>query len=216
MKLSNRNRELPVRTRVLISFLIGLLASLKVILLGAPTLAPITLFDITALVYGTWTWIDIWPMDAKSAAKHALREDPSHLWADIFLTTASLVSLIAVGFLISDASNLNNTAKLAQVGLGVISVVISWSLIHTIFALRYARMYYGHPEGGIDFMQSQKPAYSDFAYLAFTIGMTFQVSDTTFKTQNFRKIALKHSLLSYVFGTVIVATTINLIAGLSH
>ena len=216
MKLSERNRGLNVRTRIIVSLLIGLLAAAKLVLLGADTFAPIALFDITALVYAIWTWLDIWPMDAKATASHALREDTSRLWTDVFLITASLASLVAVGFLMSGANSQDGGAKLTQVGIGVLSVIISWALVHTIFALRYAKIYYGKPEGGIDFNQSEKPAYSDFAYLAFTIGMTFQVSDTEFQTQAFRKSALRHSLLAYVFGTVVVATTINLVAGLSH
>ena len=214
MKLSNRNREISVQTRVLVAFLIGLLGTCAVIVYGSAAFAPITLFDLSALVYGLWTWSDIWSMDAEATASHALREDPSHAWADVFLTFASLVSLVAVGFLIAGASQ--SGSELAQVGLGVVSVIISWALVHTIFALRYARMYYGTPEGGIDFNQAAKPSYSDFAYIAFTVGMTFQVSDTEFQTTDFRRTGLRHSLLAYIFGTFIVATTINLIAGLSH
>jgi uncharacterized membrane protein len=215
MKISHRNKELSVQTRILISFFVGLIASTATILLGLANLAPITLFDVSVLIYGIWTWCDIWPMNAKETARHALREDPSHPWTDVFLTSASLVSLIAVGFLIAGAGSKGGKFELLFVGFGIISVVLSWSLVHTIFALRYARMYYGDPEGGIDFNQKDKPTYSDFAYMSFTIGMTFQVSDTEFQTQDFRKSALRHSLLAYIFGTVIVATTINLVAGLS-
>lgn len=215
MKISERNRELSVQTRVVASFFIGLLASMISIVSGISDLAPITLFDVSVLVYGIWTWCDIWPMNAKATARHALREDPSHIWTEVFLTSASLVSLIAVGFLIAGASSKGSGFELIQVGFGIISVILSWSLVHTIFALRYARMYYNEPVGGIDFNQKDKPTYSDFAYLAFTIGMTFQVSDTEFQTQSFRKSALRHGLLAYIFGTVIVATTINLVAGLS-
>jgi uncharacterized membrane protein len=216
MKISSRNRELSVRTRILGALIVGIIVSAILISLGSSGFAAIALFDVTAMVYGVWTWLDIWPMEASATARHALREDSSRFWADVFLLTASLASLVAVGFLIAGASNQNLASRLIQVGIGVLSVIISWALVHTIFALRYARMYYDSPKGGIDFNQEQNPSYSDFAYLAFIIGMTFQVSDTAFQTQAFRKTALGHSLLAYVFGTVIVATTINLIAGLSH
>ena len=92
----------------------------------------------------------------------------------------------------------------------------SWAVIHTVFALRYARIYYTGPDGGANFHQEEPPCYSDFAYLAFTIGMTYQVSDTELNTKGFRRNVLRHSLLSYLFGTVIVALTINLVAGLSR
>ncbi|MCW3005357.1 MAG: hypothetical protein JWQ20_4655 [Conexibacter sp.] len=215
MKLSQRNREISVERRVVTAFVFGVIAAAGIIWAGLPALAPITLFDVSALVYAVWTWSDIWPMNATTTAAHALREDNSRLWTDIFLIAASLVSLVAVGFLVAGASSQDGSAKLASIGLGVISVIISWALVHTIFALRYAHMYYGRPEGGIDFNEKARPAYSDFAYLAVTIGMTYQVSDTEFETQTFRKVALRHALLSYLFGTVVVATTINLVAGLS-
>jgi uncharacterized membrane protein len=100
------------------------------------------------------------------------------------------------------------------VGLGVGSVIISWAVVHTIFTLRYARLYYLDVDGGVDFHQLGAPRFSDFAYMAFTIGMTFQVSDTEVNTPTFRAYILRHALLSYLFGTVIVALTINLLAGL--
>lgn len=73
----------------------------------------------------------------------------------------------------------------------------------------------GNP-GGIDFNESSAPSYPDFAYLALTIGMTFQVSDTALSTNAFLRLALRHALLSYMFGTLIIATTINHIAGLGR
>jgi uncharacterized membrane protein len=75
-------------------------------------------------------------------------------------------------------------------------------------------MYYEGAEGGVNFHQDEPPSYRDFAYLALTLGMTFQVSDTDLRTTAIRATALRHALLSYVFGTVILAATINLIAGL--
>ena len=80
--------------------------------------------------------------------------------------------------------------------------------------MRYARLYYTPPEGGIQFSSSEPPCFSDFAYLALTLGMTFQVSDTNLATNRFRKLALGQCLLAYVFGTVIVAATVNLVVSL--
>jgi uncharacterized membrane protein len=99
-------------------------------------------------------------------------------------------------------------------GLGVGSVGLSWFTVHTLFTLRYARLYYTGEDGGVSFNQDAPPRYLDFAYLAFTIGMTFQVSDTELQSPAIRHSALRHALLSYLFGAVILATTINLIAGL--
>ena len=85
--------------------------------------------------------------------------------------------------------------------------------MHTVYVLRYARLYYSPPEGGIDF-HGEQPDYTDFAYLGLTIGMTFQVSDTDLTGKRVRRIALHHALTSYVFGTVIVAITVSSTAAL--
>jgi uncharacterized membrane protein len=87
--------------------------------------------------------------------------------------------------------------------------------VHTLFTLRYAELYYTGPDGGVDFNEGNPPRYVDFAYLAFTIGMTFQVSDTDIRAYPIRATALRHALLSYLFGAVVLASTVNLLAGLS-
>lgn len=88
--------------------------------------------------------------------------------------------------------------------------------MHTIFTLRYAQLYYTEPAGGIDFNQEERPSFRDFAYLSLTIGMTFQVSDTDLQTSPIRSTALRHALLSYLFGAVILAAAINLIVSLAN
>jgi uncharacterized membrane protein len=80
--------------------------------------------------------------------------------------------------------------------------------------LRYAVLYYSGSIGGIDFNQKDPPRFADFAYLAFTLGMTYQVSDTNLQSAQIRAAALRHGLLSFVFGSMILATTVNLVAGL--
>ena len=101
-----------------------------------------------------------------------------------------------------------------RIGLALASVVLSWGMVHTIFTLRYAHLYYDGTSGGVDFNDSGPPTYADFAYLAFTFGMTFQVSDTALTSQPIRRTALRHGLLSYLFGTGILATSINLVVSL--
>jgi uncharacterized membrane protein len=98
--------------------------------------------------------------------------------------------------------------------LGLVSIGVSWLTVHTIFALRYALLYYAEPAGGIDFNSDERPSYRDFTYLAMTIGMTFQVSDTALSSSAIRAAALRHALLSYLFGSLILASAVNLVAGL--
>ena len=114
------------------------------------------------------------------------------------------------------ASHETGLDKGLLVGLSVASIVLAWSTVHTVYTLRYAHLYYRVKDGGVDFNDSASPCYVDFAYLALTVGMTFQVSDTDLQTTAFRHLALRHALLSYFFGVLIIATTINLIAGLGH
>lgn len=102
-------------------------------------------------------------------------------------------------------------------------VLLSWILLHTIFTIRYAHLYHDHNKlntgtnvGGIDFPNKEQPDYIDFAYFSFVIGMTFQVSDVVVSSRFIRRFVLMHSLISFVFNTIIVALTINTIAGLKQ
>ena len=102
-----------------------------------------------------------------------------------------------------------------HIGFGLASIVISWATVHMLYALRYAAMYYSDPEGGVDFNSKHPPRFSDFVYLAYTVGMTYQIADTDIKTSAFRRVVLGHAALSFVFGTAIIATTINFLVSLS-
>jgi uncharacterized membrane protein len=163
-------------------------------------------------VFVAWTWAIIWPMDTYSTARHAVREDPGRALTDVVVVLAAIASLAAVGLLLTLGNS--SGGKDLHAALSVGSVALAWSSVHTMFTTRYARLYYGGPDGGIDFNETEPPKYSDFAYLAFTIGMTFQVSDTSLGTKELRATALRHALLSYLFGTCIIASMINLLAGL--
>jgi hypothetical protein len=122
--------------------------------------------------------------------------------------------VLAVALAITAERDGGPGARDLHAALAVVSVALSWTVVQTVFTSHYARLYYSHPAGGIDFNQEAPPRYGDFAYLAFTVGMTFQVSDTTLQTSALRAAALRQALLSYLLGAVILATTINLVAGL--
>lgn len=203
------------RTRVAVVFAIGVGVGLGAVVVGGGKLAPLAGWDTAGFAYLVWIWSSIWWLDSEKTAQHAAREDPSKVVADVLLLSASLISLAAVGLILIKAGNSHGTTKNLLVSVGVLSVVIAWAVVHTIFTLRYARLHYANPRRGVDFNEQDPPRYSDFAYLAFTIGMTFQVSDTDLQTKDIRATALRHALLSYIFGAVIIATTINLIAGLT-
>jgi uncharacterized membrane protein len=129
------------------------------------------------------------------------------------LVGAGAASLLAVVFTLAQAGHAHAPARGLLTGLALASVALAWITVHTVYLLRYARMYYSPPDGGIDF-HGETPDYLDFAYLALTIGMTFQVSDTDLVGKRIRRGALHHALLSYLFGTVILAITVNSVAAL--
>ncbi|BEP14165.1 DUF1345 domain-containing protein [Acidothermaceae bacterium B102] len=167
------------------------------------------------VVYLVWVWVSVWRLDPRQTAVDALREDPGTTLSDAVVVAASLASLVAVGLLLSGSSANATGGKFGQAAITFLSVAVAWGVIHTNFALRYARLYYSGPDGGIDFNEDDAPQYSDFAYLAFTVGMTFQVSDTDLQTKTIRATALRQALISYLFGAIIIASVINLVAGLS-
>jgi uncharacterized membrane protein len=176
--------------------------------------APVAGWGAACIVYLVWLWAVIGGLDADKTRAHATREDPGRAVSELLVLIASIASLAAVMVVLLRAHTVHGFSQGLLAGVAVASVALSWTLIHTLYTVRYARLYYGDPVGGIDFNQEEPPRYSDFAYLAFDLGMTFQVSDTTLKSSQFRSIVLRHTLLSYVFGSVILATVINLVAGL--
>ncbi len=173
-------------------------------------------WDTTALALLTWIWLDIGWFGADQTKSHAIREDPSIPTSQFVVLACGVAVLAAVGLILSRAGDATGWTKGSFIGLGVLSVGLSWLLVHTIFTLRYARAYYVTPVGGVDFNEKDPPTYIDFAYLALTIGMTFQVSDTDLTTKKIRRIALLHALTSYLFGAVIVGLVINIVASLLH
>lgn len=169
-----------------------------------------------AVVYLAWTWMIVTGLDADDTQAHSTRytDDDSTPWVlDVAVLVASVASLAGVGYLLVAGSG----GDVAAAVVGGLSVVSAWVVVHTVFMLRYARLFYGGDEpGGIDFNQGDgyRPDYADFAYLAFTLGMTYQVSDTDLVHKAIRMTALRHALLSFLLGAIILAITINLVASL--
>ena len=208
-------RGISGSTEVALSVLVGVVAAVPASMATTVALGLLVGWDVASLVYMTWVWLKIRNRDAQATAQRATVTDPTRAVTDLLLLSAAVASLVAVGFVLVRAGRQHGIQELLQVELGLVSVVLSWAIVHTVFMLRYARLYYAGEGGGIDFNEAEPPTYTDFAYLAFTIGMTFQVSDTPLCSKVIRHTALRHALLSYLFGTGILATTINLVASLS-
>ena len=167
-----------------------------------------------ALVTVLAVWIRIYNMDAADTKANAQDEDFSRPVADLVTLTASVVSLIAIGYVLLEARSRHGTDKALLLLLAIAVVALSWATVHTLYTVRYGDLYYGHPVGGIDFNEDDPPDYRDFGYLALTIVMTYQVSDTDLQNKPIRHTAMRHALLSFGFGAVILALMINSVASL--
>ena len=202
------------RTRLFAVVAAGAVAGGLAATVSAWQLAVLVGWDISALTFVVWVWSSVARFTPSETRELATREDDGRVATSILLLSASVVSLVGVALALFKASNANTPDQAALTVASVVTVALSWAVVHTVFTLRYAREFYTPPEGGIDFKANEDPDYQDFAYLAFTIGMTFQVSDTDVQGRKIRRTVLKHSLLSYLFGSVILAVVINVIAGI--
>ncbi len=207
-------RSAHSRTRLIVMVLVGLVGTALTGILGAWSYAALVGWDAAAATFSVWVWVAVGGMGSAQTAAHARRQDPNPATSDTLTLAASLASLVAVGVVLLSASSAHGSERWVLAGLAAGSVALSWVLVHTLFTLRYARLYHSSG-GGVDFNQDVPPRYLDFAYVAFTIGMTFQVSDTDLKSTAIRGTALRHALVSYLFGAVILATTVNFIVSLA-
>ena len=168
---------------------------------------------VAAGVYVGWTRSILGGMDAEQTCRYATREDPTRSVAELITMSASVASLGGVGYVVAAGSRSGTGAVEAAV-VGILTVAASWFVVHTIFTVHYARLYYSDKPGGINFHDPEPPRFRDFAYVAYTVGMTYQVSDTEIGLTSIRATVLRHALLSYLLGAVVLAVTIDLIAGL--
>lgn len=178
-----------------------------------PLWAPLVGWIVTAVVFCGSTWWSIRGMDAGEVRDHATREDAGRAVGDIVLLVACVAGIVGVGMLLLAGSNADGHPA-GDAAVGVLTVVASWFTAHMLYTLRYAREHWTNSDHGID-IEGEDPTYVDFAYVAYTIGMTYQVSDTTFKSRALRATALRHALLSFFLGAVVVACTINLVVQLA-
>ncbi len=205
-----RTRTTRRLTRLFLSLVVGGLAGWAVGGWTEPALGVTAGWLVAVLVYCLWTWALLWRLDPAETAAHARAEDPGRGITDVILLVAAFGSVVGVGFVLAAGK----AHDLLTAGLGAACVASSWLLVHTIYGVRYADLYFTSPRPPIDFGDDQ-PTYSDFAYVTFCLGMTYQISDTTLRTRELRTTVLWHTLLSYFMGAVVLACTINLVSGLA-
>lgn len=177
-------------------------------------------FAVTTLVLA---WMEIITSDAFTAVRTARIQDTGRIAIFSVVVIGALASLAAVVSVLATAKAFHGRILLTHLLLAVGTVLCSWVLLHTIFALHYAHLFYrrededdrdDEPGDGLEFPNTKRPDFLDFTYFSFVIGMTFQVSDVQITAPGIRRLALVHGLLSFLFNTVILALAINLASGL--
>ncbi len=213
------NRALGVRLdqrgRLLVAATLGIAAAVATAFFCPWQLSVLAGWDVAAafVVGSVWSFIIV--LDAESTRQVATREDDSRTVVDLIMVVASVISLVGVIIGLAHARGHSSVMSSVLTGVAVFTVFLSWFTVHTLFVLRYAHLYYDEPVGGIEFSQhDEAPDYLDFVYVAFTIGMTFQVSDTQIAKRTIRRAVIRHSLLSYLFGALIVGVVINVVGNL--
>ena len=166
-----------------------------------------------ACFLGLALWL-IMTTDANAARRHCSQQDDNWAVFDVLLLCASVASLVGVVAALIAANSAQGFLAFALTGTAILAVILSWSLTHILFTFHYARLFYHEDRGGIDFHSSEQPDYRDFLYVAVTIGVTFGVSDTDLTAHKMRRAVTGHSLVSFLFGTVIIALSLNVITSL--
>ncbi|MET4647480.1 DUF1345 domain-containing protein [Streptomyces sp. NPDC006539] len=188
----------------------AVIGSVVGLLTNAPLgiLAGIAAAETSFVVAG---WLVLWPMDAATTHRHVRSEQFRPVAEELLVVASALCGLVGIVMLLLVG---NSDLSHAAAATALCGVFLAWAALHLMYATRYAYLYYLAPEGGIDFNSDDPPQYSDFLYFSYNLGMTYQVSDTDVSSSTIRAVALRHCLLSYVFGASILATTINLVAGI--
>ena len=213
MKLS----ETRVGPRLLVAIALGLLA----LAVPAPgfgaALRGTLAWVVGVIVFLALTFIAIGDGSPERVRERARTLDERAWVLFVVIVAAGFVSLVALGFVLQKPAG--PTAP--RIVLALVAVALSWLLVHTMFALHYAHVFYGDLDpgseykmrGGLAFPGHQPPDYWDFLYFAFVVGMTCQVSDVQVTARAMRRLTLAHGVLSFFFNTGILALAVNLIAG---
>jgi len=203
-----------IAIRIGVALPLGTLGAVVVGIAAGWQYAPAAGWIAAATIYLAWTWASVSPMNADEIEYLVQQQGSTRGPSETFVVIASVASLVGVAYLLM-APNVQGPDSTIAAAVGFLSVIASWLMVNTIYALRYAVEYYTEPVGGIEFNQNDKPSFADFAYVAFTIAVTYGVTDTALQTRLTRITALKHSLVSYLFGAVILAITIQVLGSLT-
>ncbi|MBK4120409.1 DUF1345 domain-containing protein [Kocuria rhizophila] len=207
---STERRPLSAHLRLAIAVAVGVVAGGMASLALDGLLAVLVGACGVSLAYVVLAVSVLWPMDAARTRSNSVREDFQPLVQEATVVALSLVNLLTIMVILVRGGTETRTTGAV---LGLLGILLTWAMLHLMYGARYAHEYYRHPQGGIDFNDDEPPRYVDFLYFSFNLGMTFQVSDTNVSTTRLRAVILRHCLLSYIFSTVILAATVNVVLG---
>jgi uncharacterized membrane protein len=204
-----------IRHRLLLAIALGVLAGLLVPLGRSSHVLTHALvgFVVGGLVFAVPLLVHLLGHDAPATRAKVAGRDGDAAWYDLVVIMVGLASLCGVAVLLIGGQP-RGAAQVVEALIGAGAVAVGWLCVHTVYVLRYARVYYASPTPPIDFNQDEDPTFSDFAYFSFNLGMAYQVSDTSLRTAPVRRVVLGHALLAYLYGTIVITATINLLAGL--
>jgi uncharacterized membrane protein len=205
--------------RVAIVLALALIASLLLSPWLSDRMLLLAGWDVGALGYLGLGWMVVARTDETLTRVRAQLYDPSGFVIFLLIVTAASASVVAIGFMVGDLKSLNYWARAERLTLSVAALLLSWLLIHTLFAFHYARLYYSQPKGheqhhrGLKFPEDDEPDYLDFLYYSFVVGMTSQVSDVAVLSRPMRRLTLIHGILSFIYNVAVLAMSINIIGG---
>ena len=171
---------------------------------------------VVFLVLAWWLAVEF---DAQRTRERAQAQDQSGMALFILLLMSVFASAGAIAVMLQHVKDLGAVQRLGHLVLSMAALAASWLLMQTIFAFRYAHLYYqselrGHPHGaGLEFPGKLAPDYFDFLYYAHVVGMTSQVSDVVVTSRPMRRLTLMHSVTAFAFNMLVLALSINLMAG---
>ena len=201
----------PASVRLAVALVIGAVVGVLVGVLAGRALGILSGLAVMAATFVVAGVVVLWPMSASDTHDNARRENFKPFVDELVVVGVAVASLVAIVVLLVRG---HTDHRKAAAAIGLAGVAMAWAMLHLMYAARYAYLYYVDPIGGIDFNQKEPPAYRDFCYFSYNLGMTYQVSDTNVENSIVRAVVLRHTLLSYVFGTGILAAAINLVVGI--
>ena len=207
-------KPLPPKTRLGLAAVVGGGTELILRWFWPPAICAILAWDAAVLTFLFLTYQVLAERSVEQIRRRAAMLDTAASVMMALVVLAACVSLFGLGLNIHGPGGVLPDYPTLRIALAGVTVIGSWSLIHTVFALRYAHLFYGRAKDGLIFPGKSEPNYWDFMYYSFVVGMTFQVSDVQIASQELRKLTLIHGVLSFFFNTVILALAVSVGAGL--